>query len=294
MPLDHCRPALAGLLTVLAACTGDAPAAGPLLLVDDAGDTTRLARPASRVASLVPASTELLFAIGAGAAVVGRTSWCDWPPEAGAVANLGDGIPPNVEAIVAVRPDLVVLYHSARNAEAAARLRGLGIAVVQLRTDSFDDLRRNAELLGAATGRSSGASATWAGLDSSLRRLDRRGGPDSLRVLILAWDQPPMTIGRGSFLHELVEMAGGVNVFGELSSADAPVSLEAIAARNPEVILTSSETPAFASRPEWQVIPAVRERRFVRLEGSAFSRPSPRAPDAVRWLAAAFDSLGRR
>lgn len=292
LSVSRFAPALAGLLCILTACRADTPRSGPLVLVDDAGDTTRLPGPARRVASLVPATTELLFAIGAGSLVVGRTTWCDWPAEAARAANLGDGIPPNVEAIVGVRPDLVVLYRSARNGPAADRLRALGIPVVQLRTDSFDDLKRNAALLGEATGTSAGAAAMSARLQASLSEADRRGGPRPPRVLILAWDQPPMTIGRGSFLHELVERAGGVNVFGDLAGADAPVSLEAIAERDPDVVLTSSEAPAFASRPEWQVVRAVRARRFVHMAGSEFSRPSPRAADAVRKLAAAFDSLG--
>lgn len=287
------RPVLCFILSILCVgCARTAGSTGALLLVDDAGDTVRLARPALRVASLIPATTELLFAIGAGATVVGRTTWCDWPPAAAAVANLGDGIAPNVEAVVGVRPDLVLLYPSARNALAVEQLRRFGIATLQLRTDTFDDLARHATLLGRATGREREAERLMARTDSALRAHDRTGtgGP---RVLILAWDQPPMTIGRGSFLHQVVTMAGGENVFADLTTPDAPVSLEAIVERQPDVILTTSATPGFARRPEWQVIPAVRLRRFVTLSGSEYSRPSPRAPEAIRRLAAAFDSLGR-
>jgi ABC-type Fe3+-hydroxamate transport system substrate-binding protein len=261
------------------------------VLVDDAGDTVRLARPASRVASLAPATTELLFAIGAGSQVVGRTTWCDWPAEAAAVTNLGDGIAPSVEAIVGVRPELVVLYLSPGNSAAAGRLRGLGIPTVQLRTDSFDDFARSAELLGRATGRLDSARSVTGTLRAGLAALDRRGDSTGPRVLLLAWDNPPMTIGRGSFQDELVSRAGGRNIFADVEAASAPVSLEAIAARRPDAILATSPNPAFASRPEWQVVGAVRARRLVVLDGSEFSRPSPRAPAAIRRLAEAFDSL---
>lgn len=288
------RPAPIWLLLGLAAACSRTPAAsGPLVLVDDAGDTVRLAGPATRVASLAPSTTELLFAIGAGPLVVGRTTWCDWPPAAAAVTNLGDGLAPNIEAILTVRPDLVVLYRSPRNAAAAERLRGLGVPTVQLRTDTFDDLARNAELLGRAVGVADSARGVTAHLQSALAQLDRRQDSPGPRVLILAWDQPPMTIGRGSFQHELVELAGGRNIFADLEAPSAPVSLEAIAARNPDLILISSASPTFASRPEWQVVPAVRARRFIVVQGSEFSRPSPRAPDAIRRLAAGFDSLAR-
>ncbi|HJS48671.1 MAG TPA: helical backbone metal receptor, partial [Gemmatimonadales bacterium] len=83
-----------------------------LRVVDDAGDTVALARPAARVVSLLPTFTELAFALGAGDAVVGRTTWCDWPAAAAAVPSVGDGLAPNVEAIVARRPDLVLVYRA--------------------------------------------------------------------------------------------------------------------------------------------------------------------------------------
>jgi ABC-type Fe3+-hydroxamate transport system substrate-binding protein len=285
-----CAPALA----LLAACGRAAPPAGPLVLVDDAGDTVRLARPAVRVASLIPATTELMFALGAGGQTVGRTAWCDWPAEAAALPNLGDGIGPSVEAILGASPDLVLLYHSARNALAVERLRDLGIPTLRLRTDTFEDMARNLRLLGRATGHAAAAESLVARTDSALAALARPVDSSAPRVLILGWDQPPMTIGRGSFLHEIVTLAGGRNIFGDLPTPDAPVSLEAIARRDPDLILTTSESPAFARRPEWQVVDAVRRRRFVQVSGSQFSRPSPRAPEAVRWLAAVFDSLARR
>ena len=96
-----------------------------------------------------------------------------------------------------------------------------------------------------------------------------------------------MTIGRGSFLSELVERAGGRNLFDDVTASAGPVSIEAVAARDPDFIFTTSEGPAaFARRPEWQVVRAVRERRFIRVSGSEFNRPSPRAPAAIRELAA--------
>jgi iron complex transport system substrate-binding protein len=96
-----------------------------------------------------------------------------------------------------------------------------------------------------------------------------------------------MTIGRGSFLSELVERAGGRNLFDDVTASAGPVSIEAVAARDPDFIFTTTDGPAaFARRPEWQVVRAVRERRFIRVTGSEFNRPSPRAPAAIRELAA--------
>ncbi|HYC31561.1 MAG TPA: helical backbone metal receptor, partial [Gemmatimonadales bacterium] len=115
------RTVLTALAALALACGGGRPAGPGTAMVDDAGDTVRMAGPARRVVSLIPATTELLFAIGAGRQVVGRTAWCDYPAEAAAVANLGDGISPNLEAILAARPDLVILYNSAQNSRVAGR-----------------------------------------------------------------------------------------------------------------------------------------------------------------------------
>jgi len=115
---------------------------GRIWVVDDAGDTVRLPAPARRVVSLIPATTELLFAIGAGSSLVGRTSYCDYPPAAKAVPDLGDGIRPSIEAVLAQRPDLVTLYNSGQNAAVAGRLRELGIPALRVNTDALSDVDR--------------------------------------------------------------------------------------------------------------------------------------------------------
>jgi ABC-type Fe3+-hydroxamate transport system substrate-binding protein len=282
------RAAVGVLLSgaALGACATPPAGSSAIALVDDAGDTVRLAAPAHRIVSLIPATTELLFAIGAGPRVVGRTTWCDYPPEASAVPNLGDGIRPNLEAIVAQHPDLVVLYESAQNGDAARRLRELGIPEVRLSVDRLADVDRIAGILGRLSGTEHGADSLAAAFDTALSHAT--AVPDSStrpRVLILVWDQPPMTVGAGSFLSELVDRAGAVNLFSDIGRSSAQVSVEAVVARNPDLVLVASEgTPAFAERPEWQPVRAIRERRFVRVTSSAFSRPSPRAPDAIRNL----------
>jgi ABC-type Fe3+-hydroxamate transport system substrate-binding protein len=263
-------------------------------VVDDAGDTVSLASPARRVVSLIPAATELLFAIGAGPLVVGRTQYCDYPSAAQRVPNLGDGIKPSIEAIVARRPDLVVLYNSGQNAPVAARLRELGIPSLRINTDALSSVPRVARLLGLLTDQLQGADSLVAVFDTALAHATRNPTSRRPRVLLLVWEQPPMTIGRGSFLSELIERAGGDNLFEDVTASSGVVSIEAVAARNPDLIFTTAEGPAaFATRPEWQVVPAVRQRRFLHVTGSEFNRPSPRAPGAIRQLAAQLSRLGQ-
>ena len=278
----------------LIGCQRASPPEGQLRAVDDARDTVRLQAPARRVVSLIPAATELLFAIGAGPSVVGRTQYCDYPPAAQAVANLGDGIKPSIEAVLAQRPDLVVLYNSGQNAAVAGRLRELGIPHLRINTDALSDVPRVSRLLGLLTGHSRGADSLIAVFDTALAHASTASTARRPKVLLLVWEQPPMTIGRGSFLSELIERAGGENLFADVTTSSGVVSIEAVAARNPDLILATTEGPAaFASRPEWQVVPAVRRRRFLRVSGSEFNRPSPRAPSAIRELAERMRGLTR-
>ncbi len=278
----------------LIGCQRASPPEGQLRAVDDARDTVRLQAPARRVVSLIPAATELLFAIGAGPSVVGRTQYCDYPAAAQAVANLGDGIKPSIEAVLAQRPDLVVLYNSGQNAAVAGRLRELGIPHLRINTDALSDVPRVSRLLGLLTGHSREADSVIAVLDTALAHATNTPTARRPKVLLLVWEQPPMTIGRGSFLSELIERAGGENLFADVTTSAGVVSSEAVAARKPDLILATTEGPAaFASRPEWQVVPAVRRRRFLRVSGSEFNRPSPRAPSAIRELAERMRGLTR-
>jgi iron complex transport system substrate-binding protein len=287
-PIVVCRLVLAISLALLACGRPASGARGTVVVVDDAGDSVSVRAPVSRVVSLSPATTELLFAIGAGASVVGRTQWCDYPPEALRVTDLGPGINPNLEAILSVKPDLVVLYNSAQHAAVAARLRELGIPAIRVNTDALADVGRVGRLLGRLTGHAPGADSMSAAFDSALAATTAAGHRERRpRVLILVWEQPPMTLGRGSFLSELVERAGGDNLFGDVASSSAPVSIEAVSARDPDLILTAASGPAsIADRPEWQVVRAVRERRFLRISGTEYDRPGPRSPGAIRALAA--------
>jgi iron complex transport system substrate-binding protein len=284
------RTGRAGLLAVVAlgACHFGGRRSGhagnrPPSATDDAGRTVTLAAPARRVVSLAPSSTELLFAIGAGKQVVGRTTWCKYPPAALSVPVVGDGLEPNIEAVAAQHPDLVVLYQSPSNAAALTQLQQLNIPAVVLRQNRIGDVARDAELLGRLTGHVVSG-------DSIAQSLDvfsvRRPPVAHVRIAFVAWDNPPIVIGAGSFLDELGRLAGAENVFHDIAAASATVSLETIAARNPDVIAviddsSSATTPSFAQRPEWRVVPAVRAGRLIHLPGGLFGRPSPRAAEAV-------------
>ena len=277
-------------LVLLAACTGR-PAVLSLSVTDDWGRTVALAAPAGRIVSLSPASTELLFRLGLGDRVVGRTHFCDWPPAAASVPDLGNGIGPNVEAVAARRPDLVLLYASEADRAAADRLHALGIATAVLKLDRSDDLRRAARLVGTLAGVRARSDSLVAAFDSALASVAATARPGRRpRLYVDAWASPPMTVGRGSYLSEVIRAAGAENVFDDVAASSATVSLEAIAARDPDAILylapDTSRVPDIASRPGWRSLRAVREGRVLVVDGSLYDRPSPRMPLAAADLAA--------
>src|SRR2546422_3615315 len=162
------RTHLAGFvaLTITACARGEhVPVRGGIAVTDDAGRRVTLAAPARRIVSLLPSFTEILFAIGAGDRLVGRTTWCDYPPEALAVPSVGDGMPPSVEAVAARRPDLVVLYRSGPNVTAAEQLERLGIRSVLFDLNRLEELGPVARRLGRLTGREVPAESLAAAMD---------------------------------------------------------------------------------------------------------------------------------
>jgi ABC-type Fe3+-hydroxamate transport system substrate-binding protein len=243
--------------------------------------------PAQRIVSLAPSLTELLFALGAGSQVVGRTVYCRYPPAARAVPSVGDGLNPSVEAIAARHPDLVLLYRSPQTESAARQFAALGIPTMLLRDDRMEDVARTARLLGHATGHPAAGDSIARVIDSLVAAPTP---PPRARIAFVVWDAPPIVIGSGSYLDELVTMAGAENVFHDLHTPSATVSLETIASRDPDWIgilrdSSSAEPPAWAGRREWRTVRAVREGRFLILPAELFGQPSPRAPEAVAFLA---------
>ncbi|HET9275018.1 MAG TPA: helical backbone metal receptor, partial [Gemmatimonadales bacterium] len=228
---------LAGLclLTALAGCRpGPTPAASGTV-TDDAGVAVTLPAPPRRVVSLIPAATELLFALGEGGRLVGRTTWCDWPAEAARVPDLGNGIDPSIEAVLGANPDLVLLYRSGSNRAAAERLRGLGVPVLELDFNSLADFRRITRLVGSVLGAARSADSLLAAFDRALEAAAPAPAAAPPTVFILVWDRPPITLGRGSFLSEIVALAGARNVFDDRAAPSGPVSIEAVARRDPDL-----------------------------------------------------------
>lgn len=250
----------------------------PAFGVDDFGDTIRLARPATRIVSLNPTTTEILFTIGAGARLVGRTQYDQWPDSARFVPDLGPGIRPNVEAVISARPDLVLLYASEDNRAAARRLRDAGISTAAFKVDSIAEFDRLTRLLGRLVGDSARGALV---ADTVMHTLDSvRAATRGLRrvtVVIPTWYEPLIVIGGGSFLSELVTIAGGRNLYDSMPSPSPTVAFEDIVRLNPEFLLVGPERAAsLRTLAKWRTLPAVREGRLLVFDTARVLRPAVR------------------
>ena len=283
------------VIAVLAGAVGacaDRPAvagssARDLVIVDELGDSVRVDRPFTRIVSLDPTTTEILFAIGAGDKLVGRSHWDAWPKEALRVADLGPGIRPNVEAVLGARPDLVLLYASEENRAAASRLRAAGVSTAGFRIDQIDAFRRVTPILGRLTGDTAAARTTVDTVNRSLERVRAAtAGRPRPKVLIPAWDTPLIVLGGGSFVTQVVSIAGGENVYESSPERSPQVTLEDVVRRDPDVILVGPERRhRYLSHPRWRTLRAVRERRVLALDTALVWRASSRLGESAASIA---------
>ena len=280
------RIAAAVLAVVLVACGGERVAVTGDAIIDDFGDTLRLDAPALRVVSLNPVTTELLYAIEAGPTLVGRTSWDLYPEAAKAVTDVGNGMGPNVEAVLGRRPDLVLLYASESNRLAARQLRAAGVMTLTHRTDRIADLQRVIPIIAAALGADSVGRLV---ADSVKRSVDAvRALPrpaDTRSAYWHIWDAPLLTIGGGSYLSELLAVAGASNVFDDVAQPSPQVSMEEIARRDPDVVLAGpNAAERIRTSPTWRSVRAVREGRVIVIDTTIVGRPGVRMGEAARFL----------
>ena len=275
------------LLLAVIACNAPAHDASAR---DDFGNPLTIGAAPTRIVSLSPATTEILFTIGGGSRLVGRSKYDLWPDSAKLVPSLGDGMRPNVEAVLGARPDLVLLYASQDNRAAADRFRAAGINTLSVRTDRIADFRRVTELLGAIINDTTRAKTVVDSVQGTLDRVSRATtGAPRPKVFWHIWDSPLITIGSGSFMNELVDIAGAKNVYADINGASGQIALEDVARRDPDFILAGPEgAKQINSDPRWKIVRAARDGRIVVVDTGLVARPSVRLGEAAVSLARAL------
>lgn len=251
----------------------------------DDGQVLRLARPAARVVSLLPSLTESVCALGACARLVGVDRYSNEPASVRVLPRLGGGLDPNIEAIVALRPDLVLLAGSTRGAD---RLRGLGVPVLQLEPRSHADARRALVQIGRALGLPDAeAQAAWQRIDAGLDQVARAwpAAARGLRVYVEVGGGP-YAAGEASFMGETLARLGLRNVVPSALGPFPRLNPEFIVRADPDLILVADdEGNGVATRPGWAGLRAVRAGRICRfdaVQADILVRPGPRLPEAAR------------
>jgi iron complex transport system substrate-binding protein len=284
---------LAAAGALLAAVLASAPVRAEVAVVDDAGVRVALAAPARRIVSLAPHVTELLFAAGAGAQVVGVVAGSNFPPQAARLPSVGDVNAIDLERLVALAPDLVVTWPYTTSAQLAA-IRRRGIAVFTSDAKSIDGIAVDLERLGVLAGTEVAAARAArdfrAAIAASRAAVVPRAAP--VRVFYEIWGEPIFTVGGGHLISAAIALCGGVNVFGDLTVAAPVVDAEAVIAAAPEVIVAGADD---AKRPawldawkRWPQIPAVRDHRLRVVDANFLHRPGPRFAQGVAQLCAAI------
>ena len=298
-PLRLVPPRVAALVaTLLVGCGSPEPspeadnprraASAAVSVIDDAGRTVRLSRPARRVVSLVPSVTDVILALDAGSSLVARTRY-DRAPELSNLPSLGGGLDPGLEGLIALDPDLLFAWNARRD-RGLGRLAGHGIALYRADIQDTTDLYATIDRVGTLIGRNAAADSLAEAVRDSLAAVaaDARGVPRP-PVLYLIPGDPPRTAGSETFVAQAIAVAGGRSAFPELREGWPAVSLETILERSPEVVVLPRgpglpDRASLAERPGWSRLEAVREGRVVEVDADLFARPGPGLPGAARDL----------
>ena len=265
----------------------------PRTFVDDTGRKIYLAKTPKRVVSLAPSITEILFAIGAGDSVVGVTEFCDYPPEAMTRTVVGDSRP-NLEGVLALEPDLVLAMEVIRD-DVLKTLQQLKIPLFILEAKSLEHVYSHIQTLGRMLGRVPEANTLAHNMRQEIQGIaEQTRSLPKPRVLYVVYPQPFITVGEGSFIHQLLELAGGDNVAKDAGNAYPRLSMEVVLQKDPEIILfptmEGKNTPEtdLAQWKRWTTMSAVKHERLHLVPWGLISRPGPRLVQGLESLAKAI------
>ena len=290
---------LTALVVVLAAACGSGTAgsaastspsaSGPLTATDDSGHQVTLASPARRVVSLAPANTEIAFAIGAGGKLVAGTTYDDYPAAAKALPKIGDFESPSVEKIVSFRPDLVLATGGIQSG-LRTKLESLGIKVFVVDPSTLNGVYADLTALGRLLGVSEQATKVVDSMKQRAAAVEKKvAGLSKPTVFVEIYSKPLMTAGTGTFINNLVTLAGGINVGAAAGSGYPTFSEEVLLKDDPDVYIATTGSMAspgkIARRPGYDGLKAVQDGRVYVIDDNLLVRPGPRLIDGLEQLA---------
>jgi iron complex transport system substrate-binding protein len=276
-----------------AACVIALQAHAAITVTDDTGATVTLPAAAQRVISLAPHVTELLYAAGGSAKMVGAVSYSDYPPEAKQLPRVGDNKALDLERIVALKPDLIVVWRHGNAQRQLDRLRALHIPLFFSEPHRLDDVAVSLTKLGQLLGTSSTADAAAAAYRQNIARLRAQyTNRPPVSVFYQVWDKPLMTLNGEHMISDVIALCGGRNVFAALQPLVPTVSTEAVLAANPEAIVTAAQgatqpdttLPQLGSWRAWPGLTAVANNNLFAIDGDLINRPAPRIAQGAQQL----------
>ena len=287
---------LAGCGTTTASTPAPAPApapaaaAFPVTITDDASNTVTIKVEPQRIVSLAPANTEIAFALDLGAKVVGVTTFDDYPAAVKTIAKVGDFTTPNLEAIAAAKPDLI-LATTGVQADVVKKLEALGATVIAIDPQNLDGVYTDIGRVGQATGTADKAAAVVDGMKSDVADVQNAvQGLPAVTTFVEIGQNPLFTTGSGTLINELIKLADGTNIVTQHGYVG--YSTEQLIKADPQVYLatkgSSSDPSAIAKRAGFSGLSAVKNNRIVILDDNLVSRPGPRIVEGLRQIAAAL------
>ncbi len=256
-----------------------------LSVTDDSGAIVTLAAPAQRIVSLAPHVTELLYAAGGSARIVGAVSYSDYPPQAKSIPRVGDNKSLDLERIVAMKPDLIVVWRHGNAMQQIDRLRELHIPLFFSEPHKLEDIPVTIDKLGHLLGTEQQASAASSAFRRDIGSLRARyANRPPVSVFYQVWDDPLMTLNGEHIVSEVIEVCGGKNVFADLKPLVPTISTEAVLAANPEAIVTATPgatnpehaLPSLDTWRKWPSMTAVARNNLFGIDGDLINRPTPR------------------
>lgn len=272
--------------------------------VDDAGRRIYLAKPPARVVSLAPSITEMLFALGLDEQIVGVTEFCDYPAGAKSKAKVGYANP-NVETIIALRSDMVLAPKDFLRPDLQAKLEQLKIPVFVLDAKLLEDIPLQVHTLGKMFEKTSAANDVTQRMRQRMAELKLKVETvPAKRALYVLNSQPLISVGPGSFIHQMIGFVGGINVAAGAGVAYPRLSMETVLKEDPEVLIFPTGEVETVPRSEqqqwrrWESLSAVKHQRFHEVSSSLLNRPGPRVVEGLEQLARAihpelFDSIAK-
>lgn len=272
---------------------------GQVHVRDDYGNDVRLAAPARRIVSLSPHLTELLYAAGAGTRLVGAVEFSDYPPEARALPHVGSDAGIDLEAVLALRPDLVVAWPNAGSLRAVNRLAAVGLPVFRSEPRELEDIPRTLSRLGALSGTSEASERSareFRAREEALRKTYSKR--PAVRAFYQVWDRPLQTVNGDHVISKVMRLCGGENVFAGLPLIAPEIDREAVLRANPEVILASGpgdERPA--GLDAWRRFPglaAAEQGHLYAIPADLIQRHTPRILEGAERICRLLEGARKR